>query len=100
MAATEPRPDVLEVVHDLNNVLAGILNYAGLAVDGLRAELDRRQLGTGSGFDIVVDDLDQIRAAARRAVALSQQLARAGTAPDVEDDRVVMDDDDVRGPCS
>ena len=100
MAATEPRPDVLEVVHDLNNVLAGILNYAGLAADGLRAELDRRQIGTGSAFDIVVEDLDQIRAAGPRAVALSQQLARAGMAGDGDDDLVVVDDDDVRGPCS
>jgi len=88
LAATEPRQDVREVVHDLNNVLAGILNYAALAADGLRQELDRRQLQADGGFAVLVEDIDQIRDAARRAVSLTQQLTFDGDDPD-----------DVTGPC-
>ena len=107
LAATEPRQDVLEVVHDLNNVLAGILNYAALAADGLRQELDRRQLEADGGFAVLVEDIDQIRDAACRAVSLTQHLAGsevAGRADRLDTfdgpDTFDRDDpDDVTGPC-
>ena len=110
LAATEPRQAVFEVMHDLNNVLAGILNYAALAADGLRQELDRRQLEADGGFAVLVEDIDQIRDAARRAVSLTHHLARSEVADradridtlDVLDgpDPFERDDpDDVTGPC-
>jgi PAS domain S-box-containing protein len=62
------------VAHDFNNILAGILNYSGMVASSLHEELDRRGLSHDAGLLAIVDDAEQITAAAKRAADLTRQL--------------------------
>jgi PAS domain S-box-containing protein len=62
------------VAHDFNNVLAGIMNYSGLVASGLRDQMDRLGLTHDAPLTLILDDVEQITNAARRAADLTRQL--------------------------
>jgi CheY-like chemotaxis protein len=62
------------VAHDFNNLLAGIMNYSGLVSAALQDEVNRLGLTDDEPFLTILDDVEQITRAARRAADLTRQL--------------------------
>jgi PAS domain S-box-containing protein len=62
------------VAHDFNNLIAGIMSYAGLVSDALRDEMDRVGPLEGVALCAIRDDVEQITNAAQRAADLTRQL--------------------------
>jgi two-component system, cell cycle sensor histidine kinase and response regulator CckA len=62
------------VAHDFNNLLAGIMNYAGLVTAALQEELNRSGRSADPSMTTIVDDVEQITKAAKRAADLTRQL--------------------------
>jgi PAS domain S-box-containing protein len=62
------------VAHDFNNLLAGIMNYAGLVAANLRDEMSQRGLVEDDAIALILNDVGQISAVAKRAAALTRQL--------------------------
>ncbi|MDX1660282.1 MAG: ATP-binding protein [Gemmatimonadota bacterium] len=70
------------IAHDFNNILTAVLGYAQLA----RTEID------GDGNRVVVESLDEIRTASRRAADLVDQLLAFSRRQDLEPRAVDLND--------
>jgi signal transduction histidine kinase len=63
-----------DVAHDLNNLLAAIVNYASFVDEEIAAEIALRPAQESARLNGVLDDVRQIAAAAEHAARLTQQL--------------------------
>jgi len=68
-----PREDTRTLIHDIRNLLAVIINYSELIAEE-----------TGDP-DAVVADIEEVRVAAERAIALTEKLPRPPKAESQED---------------
>jgi two-component system, cell cycle sensor histidine kinase and response regulator CckA len=62
------------VAHDFNNLLAGIMNYAGLVSDTIAEQMALRGLTEDEAFRTLAQDVEEIKAVAKRAADLTHQL--------------------------
>jgi PAS domain S-box-containing protein len=62
------------VAHDFNNLLAGIMNYSSLVSIALHDEVSRRGSSDDEDLATVLQDVEQITKAAKRAATLTRQL--------------------------
>jgi hypothetical protein len=62
------------VVHDVNNLLAAILNYASFVGEAINAEIATRPAGESARLIAVLEDVREIGAAAERAAQLLDQV--------------------------
>ena len=63
-----------DVAHDLNNLLAAIVNYASFVDEEIVAEIALRPDQESARLNVVLDDVRQIGVAAETAARLTQQL--------------------------
>jgi hypothetical protein len=68
------------VVHDVNNLLAAIVNYVSFVDEAINAEIAARPPGESMRLIAVLEDMSEIGAAAKRAAELVGQV-RATPAP-------------------
>ena len=66
MNANVPEDPIRVLIHDLRNLLAVIVNYSELIADETNDP------------EAVKADIQEVRAAAERAIALTEKLPRAG----------------------
>lgn len=62
------------VVHDVNNLLAAIVNYVSFVDEEINAEIAARPPGESPRLIAVLEDMSQIGAAAKRAAVLVGQV--------------------------
>jgi hypothetical protein len=68
------------VVHDVNNLLAAIVNYVSFVDEEINKEIAARPPGESARLIAVLEDMSEIGAAAKRAAVLVGQV-RATPAP-------------------
>jgi hypothetical protein len=61
------------VVHDVNNLLAAILNYVSFVGEEINAEISTRPADETARLSAVLEDVGEIGAAAKRAAELLDQ---------------------------
>jgi hypothetical protein len=76
--ADEGTDEARALVHDLNNLLGAIMNYAQLVAK----EVDRAAAGdVDRPWTVVADDVSQIEIAVARAAEVTQRLREANPRP-------------------